>query len=200
MEGRDEPLAPLDRMADLILEDPVITVAELARRLGYAEDKTIYYWIAKANFSGLRSFKRAVLKGRYPAGRAREGTAAACIRLALASGFEADARPRWSGESVVLPAGTGRPEFAWRYKGAPAGPVSPGDLLVLGPPQPSPYPLHLARTRGRIALRLALPERGQPLVDPVTYQADPQARTVYVVLQLWRRFDDRPVPDPVLQD
>lgn len=51
----------LERMAALIREDPAITVAEIARRLGYSEEKSVYYWLEKARVKGIREFKRMVL-------------------------------------------------------------------------------------------------------------------------------------------
>ena len=40
----------LKQMAKLILQNPSITVRELANTLGYSEEKSIYYWLEKANF------------------------------------------------------------------------------------------------------------------------------------------------------
>ncbi|HHY37802.1 MAG TPA: S24 family peptidase [Clostridia bacterium] len=51
----------LERMAALVREDPAITVAEIARRLGYSEEKSVYYWLEKARIKGIREFKRMVL-------------------------------------------------------------------------------------------------------------------------------------------
>lgn len=48
-------------MAALVREDPAITVAEIARRLGYSEEKSVYYWLEKARIKGIREFKRMVL-------------------------------------------------------------------------------------------------------------------------------------------
>lgn len=51
------------RMAEIVRAEPTITVRELAQRLGFAEEGSVYYWLRKSGHSGLRSFKKAVLKG-----------------------------------------------------------------------------------------------------------------------------------------
>ncbi|MGB9866805.1 MAG: S24 family peptidase [Bacillota bacterium] len=52
---------PIDRLIELVKHDPAITVAELAASLGYSEEKSVYYWLEKAGYSGIREFKRDVL-------------------------------------------------------------------------------------------------------------------------------------------
>lgn len=66
-------MSVLDQVAQLILKDPNITVKEIAAALGYAEEKSIYYWLQKAGFRGLRDFRKAVLKKTYtPQGAATD--------------------------------------------------------------------------------------------------------------------------------
>ncbi len=57
----------IERMASIVREDPSITVKELARRMGFAEQKSVYYWLGKQRYRGLKDFKRAVLAQRYSA-------------------------------------------------------------------------------------------------------------------------------------
>lgn len=52
---------PIDKLIELVKHDPAITVAELAACLGYSEEKSVYYWLEKAGYSGIREFKRDVL-------------------------------------------------------------------------------------------------------------------------------------------
>ncbi len=125
----------LNRMAYLILEDPFITAAELSQKLGYSEEKTIYYWLAKAHYQGLQAFKRAVVGGRFrlPAQIAKENTAH-YGRLPVLDGFNSDGKPILTKESLSgsLAANVlGR--MAWRYHGPIQGPVQSGDLLLLSP-------------------------------------------------------------------
>lgn len=61
VDGAEKLVNVLDRIAHLIREDPAITVAEIARRLGYSEEKSVYYWLEKASIKGIKEFKRIVL-------------------------------------------------------------------------------------------------------------------------------------------
>lgn len=49
-------------MAALIRENPNITVREIANHLKFADSKSVYYWLSKANYHGIGAFKQAVLK------------------------------------------------------------------------------------------------------------------------------------------
>lgn len=49
-------------MAYLVRENPNITVREIADRLKFADNKSVYYWLGKANFQGIGDFKQAILK------------------------------------------------------------------------------------------------------------------------------------------
>jgi len=51
-------------MVAIVRSRPNIKVRELARELGFAEDRLVYYWIRKSGHSGIKSFKDAVLSGR----------------------------------------------------------------------------------------------------------------------------------------
>jgi len=62
---------PLDKIVALIRARPTITVRELARELGYAEERSVYYWLHKAGYKGLRTLKREVLGGRDGRGEAK---------------------------------------------------------------------------------------------------------------------------------
>ncbi|OLZ09680.1 hypothetical protein [Sulfobacillus thermosulfidooxidans] len=125
----------LNRMAYLILEDPFITAAELSQKLGYSEEKTIYYWLAKAHYQGLQAFKRAVVGGRFrlPAQIAKE-TVSQYGRLPVLDGFNADGKPILTKESLSGSlAANVLGKMAWRYHGPSQGPVQSGDLLLLSP-------------------------------------------------------------------
>lgn len=54
----------LQEITRLVREEPTLTVRELARRLGYAEEGSVYYWLRKAGFRGIQDLRRAVLGGR----------------------------------------------------------------------------------------------------------------------------------------
>ncbi len=51
----------LTKMANLVRENPSITVREIARALQFADSKSVYYWLDKHHFRGINEFKREVL-------------------------------------------------------------------------------------------------------------------------------------------
>jgi len=51
----------LSKMADLVRENPSITVREIASALQFADSKSVYYWLDKHHFRGINEFKREVL-------------------------------------------------------------------------------------------------------------------------------------------
>ena len=68
-------MSVIDQMSRLVLADPNVTARQIAKSLGYAEEKSVYYWLQKSGFSGMRDFKRSVLKRTLPASRRAEGFA-----------------------------------------------------------------------------------------------------------------------------
>ena len=54
---------PVDRMAEIILARPSVTARQLAQELGFAQERSVYYWLRKAGYGGLQSFRAAVLTG-----------------------------------------------------------------------------------------------------------------------------------------
>ena len=51
----------LEKIVSLIRAQPAITVRELARELGFSEERSVYYWLRKAGHRGLKTFKTEVL-------------------------------------------------------------------------------------------------------------------------------------------
>lgn len=56
----------LDDMAKLVLRNPNVTAKELAKSLGYAEQKSVYYWLEKGGYKGIKDFREDVLRGGFP--------------------------------------------------------------------------------------------------------------------------------------
>ncbi len=124
----------LDKIAELILQDPSISVRELARRLGYAEEKTVYYWLSKRGFHGIRPFKRAVLTGHYrhvlrvsPEGPRRLG------RLPIVNRLSRAGEPFYTGATLPVGLDRGRGLYVLAYDGPPDRAIARGDFLVVGP-------------------------------------------------------------------
>lgn len=49
-------------MAALVREKPNITVREIANKMKFADNKSVYYWLDKGNYRGLGEFKQTILK------------------------------------------------------------------------------------------------------------------------------------------
>ncbi len=182
----------LNRMAYLILEDPFITAAELSQKLGYSEEKTIYYWLSKAHYQGLQAFKRAVVGGRFrlPAHAARENHSH-YGRLPLVGGFSQDGKPIVTKETLSgsLAANVlGR--LAWRYHGPVQGPVQSGDLLLLSPLQdndPAKWILVGSPKLPTVLLRVA---SGSDIcyIHPDTYESVNVESEKYRIVQILRNL------------
>lgn len=150
----------LDEMAKLILKNPNISARQIATELGYAEQKSIYYWLAKAGYRGIRDFRKAVLSKSY-----------------LPGALHPEQRRRFSG-LVKDELGTGIPVFhedsdeqhglLWEYLGTSLSPnafallvksesfeplASPGDILVAERDAvPNTGSVCLAEAQGKVVL------------------------------------------------
>ncbi len=177
-----------DKIADVILSDPSVSVREIAQRLGYAEEKTIYYWMNKRGFHGIRPFKRAVLTGQYRAvSRAREAVGRPG-RLPVADRLTKAGEPVYTGETLPITLDRGRGLFVWRYQGPPTLGILPGDYLVIGPVnlEAAAMVLAIGPEQGP-AIRHVLHTDGGPLlVEPLRALLDPTARAIGTVLQVMR--------------
>lgn len=67
-------------MAEIVRQHPTITARQLADKMRYAQEKSIYYWLDKAGYQGLQQFKSAVLTGEE-AKTAKGGTGRARDRV-----------------------------------------------------------------------------------------------------------------------
>lgn len=97
----------LEKIARLIIENPSITVQEIAKQLGYSEERSIYYWLDKGNFRGIKPFKKAVLTKQFFIDRpglaffeeenkikeASQGERYAIKRVPIVSQFSANGHP-----------------------------------------------------------------------------------------------------------
>lgn len=149
-----EPI--LEKIISLIRAQPAITVRELAKELGYSEERSVYYWLRKAGHKGLKTFKREVLGGRDQLG----GTSGEDEAMHAASGVHEGPPPY---PPHVLTVAT-RAYEPWVRAGdelhvdPKAIPVN-GDLVVVDLPGESD------------ALRRCYPHPRQPLL---THPGDPR--------------------------
>lgn len=56
----------LRKMARIVMQNPTATAREITEKMGYAQEKSVYYWLRKAGFRGIVDFRQAVLTGNFP--------------------------------------------------------------------------------------------------------------------------------------
>ncbi len=122
------------RIATLVRQQPSISARRVAAALGYAEPKSIYYWLGKEGFT-FNSFKDAVLSGAFDA----TFTPLAQPRAAwggapqVADGFESDGLPLLSDHPAPFLWQAGARLLYRLPAGARgSGPIAAGDWLVIG--------------------------------------------------------------------
>lgn len=178
----------LDQIAQLILDDPYITAERIARKLGYAQEKTIYYWIDKGRFKGLTSFKRAVLGGQYHIKSEVKEEKAPYGGTPIARSFSPDGVPIFDSNDNVL--SVALPAFAWVYTGPKMVDIHPHDALILAPMVEHHY--HWAvvwSEHGRPELRIHIKDDNRSLfVHPVQLIIDFNSKPLYSVIQLIRKM------------
>ncbi len=180
----------IDRIANLILEDPLITASRIAHKMGYAEEKTVYYWLRKSHFGGLNAFKKAVLHGHFlPQDPSAEEAPGLYGRLPVTDEWTKDGQPVFGGDTLAVPSGAPA-ELIWRYSGTPLPTILPQDLLVLtrlDPSIKSPWVVVLA-TAG-VELRMAVTHGSHVVtIHPVTLERDNKCHPLYQILQLIRHY------------
>ncbi|MHB1610191.1 MAG: hypothetical protein ACYCT0_00710 [Sulfobacillus sp.] len=183
----------LNQMAQFILEDPYITAKQLAKKLGYAEEKTVYYWVDKASFRGLQSFKRAVLGGQFRVhGHVAKETRGRYGRVPVIAGFRPGGEPILFGETVTA-AESPSAQWAWRYLGPPVGPFLTKDTLLISPwtvEKSTGWCLAQASTGDpSMAVRMVCQvDTVNCLLEPVSLAMDTASQPRYTIHQLIRTF------------
>lgn len=153
----------LSQMVQLIRDRPSIGAEALARAMGYAQSKTVLYWMRKAGFRGIRSFRDAVLRGDFPSPAPiaeatvqesepsawPEAGVRACERLGPAGMPVFDPRPF----VPRLPLALLQRGFAFRWAQPGCEPVVlPGDVLLVDPgARPADGDLCLVAVAGQAA-------------------------------------------------
>ncbi|NPV71201.1 MAG: hypothetical protein HPY55_11265 [Firmicutes bacterium] len=134
----------LEQIAQVIREDPSVTVKDIARKLGYSEEKSVYYWLEKGQFKGLRDFRHAVLTGRFPRGSyivgagdpAKDpGATYPLHEVPLITSFSPEGRPIPSSQNVSSMVPASRDTFGFILGTDEYSPfLVRGDVLLVDPP------------------------------------------------------------------
>jgi len=131
----------LDKIAEIILTHPSASVAYIAQALGYAEEKSVYYWLHKAGYRSAREFRADVLTGRFPRrlprppDRLGEKPGPAWDQLPVAEAVS-PGRPQYTGNTLALASALliSPSSFALRLETIEYAPVFlPSDFLVVDP-------------------------------------------------------------------
>lgn len=129
----------IDDMINLVMQNPNVTAKEIAARLGYAEEKSVYYWLQKAGFRGLKQFRASILS-RILSPSPRK-TSAPVVRDSGESSIPAypdgnlETEPLNLWDQIHRRAGPSSYGVILARLGYPPM-VSPGDMLVVDPDAP----------------------------------------------------------------
>jgi len=157
-------------MAKLVLRNPNVTAKELAKSLGYAEQKSIYYWLAKGGYKGMKEFREEVLKGGFPLPPAkREPETARDALRSLPVYFQGGLRDGRTNLGEILRAGLGPESYGFVITRHTAGTGSePGDIAIVDPGAPqSQGDLVAVKAEGslKLAKRYSVPGKATVYVD-----------------------------------
>ena len=163
----------LERMARAIRRNPEITVQELKDLLGYAQEKSIYYWLQKHSFKGIKHFRRAVSPApilqairRLPTTQAEaQGPGQ---KLPLATGFTPQGEVNTSEHRVPVLLNCSESAFAYHIDTNEYLPtIAAGDFLIVEPEQqPQQGSLVLVLDREKPLLYRFYPGQPPLLVHP----------------------------------
>ncbi|MGE5484674.1 MAG: hypothetical protein ACM3X4_06630 [Ignavibacteriales bacterium] len=177
----------LERIAEVIRQDPSATAKDIAKKLGYSEEKSIYYWLEKGQFKGLRDFRQAVLTGRFPTRQyivdhsgqsAREGEGGYTLHnVPVVASFSPAGAPVYTGGTVSNLVPTSQGTYGFLLGAPDYSPVlCKGDILLVDPAaRPSPGDLMLVLRKDSPGIVRYYPVgSGALLVHP----ADPASASV----------------------
>lgn len=122
-------------MAAIIIARPAVTAREIAEELGFAQQRSVYYWLRKAGYGGLTRFREAVLTGQYPVATYTEGPfkprATHVAEVPLTVG---DSAQTASSEYVVTTQTVGQATFALAIRSDEYYPIfERHDVLLIDP-------------------------------------------------------------------
>ena len=86
----EEMATNIDKITQLVRENPAITVKEIAKALGYSEERSVYYWLEKAKYKGIKDFKQTIFadpSSRYQSGNDKNRANGSGPRQAAHGGF-----------------------------------------------------------------------------------------------------------------
>lgn len=159
------------KIAAIIRQQPSVTAREAAAALGYAESKSIYYWLGKIGFT-FTDFKSAVLSGVFPRGKEylAESIALYDAGLPIAARFDEGGHPVLEG--ATAPFGWPGALFALLWQDSSYLPeVSRGDYLVVAAGlSEHPQMVIVRDDQGTLRLARLIDEGPEPFMVEVTFR------------------------------
>lgn len=130
----------LNTMAEIILARPTATAKQLATALGFSQERSVYYWLRKAGFDGLKEFRTAVLTGEYRVAVTSIGGPVTVRASYVAELPLLAAEDAGEGETVgyvITTRAVSREAFALTVESDEYRPmVEEGDILLIDPDEP----------------------------------------------------------------
>ena len=137
---RIDSVKQLRRIADEVRKNPEITVRELKEILGYAQEKSVYSWLKKSPYSGIKEFRKAILTGQYnpggypfPPEYLSQGRETQSL-VPIATGFTSQGQLNTDGQLVPVLITHSASAFAYLLETNEYFPYfSAGDLIIVDP-------------------------------------------------------------------
>jgi SOS-response transcriptional repressor LexA len=144
-------------MARFLRENPSATVNQLAEHMGWAENRSVYYWLNQAGFKGIRDFRKVALDRSFSFSNEdiiREDLEK--TYLPIVEQINSPKHYEYAKEDFLCLIKTSTTSFVYRVSNHDWAPfLIPGDLLVVDPEvKPQNQDIFLVWVRGQGTLIL----------------------------------------------
>ncbi|MDD2430828.1 MAG: hypothetical protein PHD88_03880 [Firmicutes bacterium] len=138
-------------MARFLRENPSATVNQLAEHMGWAENRSVYYWLNQTGYTGIKDFRKAALDRSLPFSETellKENPLKAYIPVIRQ--INSPNHYEYADEDFLCQIKTSSKAFAYLLQDSKWSPMMlPGDLLVIDPAvKPKESSLFLAWING----------------------------------------------------
>lgn len=178
-------------MARFLRENPSATVNQLSDHMGWAENRSVYYWLNQVGFTGIRDFRRAAMDRSLPFFEEDVIREDSCkTYIPIVQQIDSPKHYKYAEEDFLCQINTSRKSFAYQVTNSLWTPVVlKGDLLVIDPEvKPEEQDLFLAWVRGSGTILLRKIGDGYFVKDPFSLEVlkDPTFSFIGSVVLLYR--------------
>ncbi len=157
-------------MARFLRENPSATVNQLAEHMGWAESRSVYYWLNQSGYKGIREFRAAALDRSVPFGEENHILRDNPIQtyIPIVRHIASPKHYEYATEDFLCLVETSNKAFAYLITDSLWAPfLIAGDLLVIDPDvKPKEQDLFLAWVRGYGTLILRMIAENCIVKDP----------------------------------